>query len=381
MGHPWFQVRQAWPDAGITALSANFALYGDMSSRLMGVAAGLGPEQEVYSIDETFIGLAGIPGDLARRSHAVRSRILQWTGLPTCVGIGPTKTLAKLANHIAKSAERKPGSYPAELAQVCNLAILPASELDAIMAATEVSEVWGIGPRIAGQLRMLNVRTVRDAASLDPATVRRRWSVTLERTIRELQGQPCIGLEQQPSAKQQIACTRSFGQPVDSLEPMVQAVSEFAARAGEKLRAQGGRTGQMLVFAHTSPFRPGKSYSKSITLALRRPSSNTLDLVATATRGMRTIFKAGYDFMKAGVMLLDLVPEGQEQGELALDDEGQASARLMTAVDAINDRYGKGVIRVASAGVQVRKREWEMRQELRTPRYTTRWCEVPVARV
>ena len=380
MGHPWFQVRQAWPDAGITALSANFALYGDMSSRLMGIAAGLGPDQEVYSIDETFIGLAGIPGDLVRRSRAVRARILQWTGLPTCVGIGPTKTLAKLANHIAKSAERKPGSYPAELAAVCNLASLPASDLDALMAATEVGEVWGIGPRIADQLRVLGVRSVLDAARLDPATVRRRWSVVLERTIRELQGQPCIGLEQAPPAKQQIACTRSFGQPVTELAPMVQAVSEFAARTGEKLRAQGGRAGQVLVFAHTSPFRPGKSYSKAITLSLRRPSSNTLDLVATAARGMRAIFKPGYHFMKAGVMLLDLVPEGQEQGELPLDDDGEAAGRLMMAVDAINDRYGQGSIRVASAGAQVKKREWEMRQQLRTPRYTTRWDELPVAR-
>ena len=136
----------------------------------------------------------------------------------------------------------------------------------------------------------------------------------------------------------------------------------------------------MLVFAHTSPFRPGKSYSKAVSLALRRPSSNTLDLVATATRGMRTIFKAGYDFMKAGVMLLDLVPEGQEQGELALDDYAEASGRLMGAVDAINDRYGKGVIRVASAGAQVKKRMFERRQQLRTPRYTTRWDELPVAR-
>ena len=380
MGHPWFQVRQAWPDAGITALSANFALYGDMSSRLMGIAAGLGPDQEVYSIDETFIGLAGIPGDLVRRSRAVRARILQWTGLPTCVGIGSTKTLAKLANHVAKTAERKPGSYPAELAQVCNLASLPASDLDALLATTEVGEVWGVGPRIADQLRVLGVRSVLDAARLDPATVRRRWSVVLERTIRELQGQPCIGLEQAPPAKQQIACTRSFGQPVTELAPMVQAVSEFAARTGEKLRAQGGRAGQVLVFAHTSPFRPGKSYSKAITLSLRRPSSNTLDLVATAARGMRAIFKPGYHFMKAGVMLLDLVPEGQEQGELPLDDDGEASARLMTAVDAINDRYGQGSIRVASAGVQGEKREFEMRQQLRTPRYTTRWDELPVVR-
>lgn len=380
MGHPWFQVRQAWPDAGITALSANFALYGDMSSRLMGIAAGLGPDQEVYSIDETFIGLAGMPGDLVQRSRAVRARILQWTGLPTCVGIGSTKTLAKLANHIAKAAERKPGIYPAELAAVCNLASLPASDLDALLATTEVGEVWGVGPRIADQLRVLGVRSVLDAARLDPATVRRRWSVVLERTIRELQGQPCIGLEQAPPAKQQIACTRSFGQPVTELAPMVQAVSEFAARTGEKLRAQGGRAGQVLVFAHTSPFRPGKSYSKAITLSLRRPSSNTLDLVATAARGMRAIFKPGYHFMKAGVMLLDLVPEGQEQGELPLDDDGEASARLMTAVDAINDRYGQGSIRVASAGVQGEKREFEMRQQLRTPRYTTRWDELPVVR-
>ena len=380
MGHPWFQVRQAWPDAGITALSANFALYGDMSSRLMGIAAGLGPDQEVYSIDETFIGLAGMPGDLVQRSRAVRARILQWTGLPTCVGIGSTKTLAKLANHIAKAAERKPGIYPAELAAVCNLASLPASDLDALLATTEVGEVWGVGPRIADQLRVLGVRSVLDAARLDPATVRRRWSVVLERTIRELQGQPCIGLEQAPPAKQQIACTRSFGQPVTELAPMVQAVSEFAARTGEKLRAQGGRAGQVLVFAHTSPFRPGKSYSKAITLSLCRPSSNTLDLVATAARGMRAIFKPGYHFMKAGVMLLDLVPEGQEQGELPLDDDGEASARLMTAVDAINDRYGQGSIRVASAGVQGEKREFEMRQQLRTPRYTTRWDELPVVR-
>ncbi len=380
MGHPWFQVRQAWPDASITALSANFALYGDMSNRLMGIAAGLGPDQEVYSIDETFIGLAGIPGDLVRRSRAVRERILQWTGLPTCVGIGQTKTLAKLANHIAKAAERKPGSYPAEMAQVCDLGRLPASDMDALMAATEVGEVWGIGPRIADQLRVLGVRSVLDAARLDPATVRRRWSVVLERTIRELQGQPCIGLEQAPPAKQQIACTRSFGQPVTELAPMVQAVSEFAARTGEKLRAQGGRAGQVLVFAHTSPFRPGKSYSRAITLSLRRPSSNTLDLVATAARGMRAIFRPGYQFMKAGVLLLDLVPEGQEQGELPLDDDGEASARLMTAVDAINDRYGQGSIRVASAGVQGEKREFEMRQQLRTPRYTTRWDELPVVR-
>ncbi len=244
-----------------------------MSSRLMGIAAGLGPDQEVYSIDETFIGLAGVPGDLAGRSRAVRDRILRWTGLQTCVGIGSTKTLAKLANHIAKTAERQPGSYPAELAQVCDFGRLSGSDLDAVFAGTEVGELWGIGPRIVDQLRVLGVRTVLDAARLDPATVRRRWSVTLERTVRELQGQPCIGLEQAPAPKQQIACTRSFGQPVTELVPMVQAVSEFAARAGEKLRSDGGR-GQVLVFLRTrARFGPARAIPRPLRCRCAGPAA------------------------------------------------------------------------------------------------------------
>ena len=153
MGEPWFQIQRRLPDAGVIALSANFTLYGDMSNRMMGIAAGLGPEQEIYSIDESFIGLAGVRGDLTQRGQAVRARVLQWTGLPCGIGIGSTKTLAKLANHIAKTADRKPGSYPAEFARVFNLAALPASDVDAVMAATDLSEIWGVGRRIAAQLR------------------------------------------------------------------------------------------------------------------------------------------------------------------------------------------------------------------------------------
>ena len=144
MGAPWFQVQRELPDAGVLALSANFTLYGDMSNRMMSIAAGLGPEQEIYSIDESFIGVCGIR-DLTRRSHAVRERILQWIGIPCGIGIGATKTLAKLANHVAKSADRKPGSYPAEWARVANLTALPASDLDAVLKATALGEIWGIG--------------------------------------------------------------------------------------------------------------------------------------------------------------------------------------------------------------------------------------------
>ena len=201
MGAPWFQIRHMEETEGLVALSANFTLYGDMSDRMMSLAAGLGPVQEVYSIDESFISLQGVRGDLTKRSRAIRERIDRWVGIPCGIGIGPTKTLAKLANHVAKTVERKPGSYPAELAQVCNLAQLPPTERDAVLHATDVAEVWGVGRKIAAQLKVAGIETVLDLARLDPATVRRRWSVVLERTVRELQGMPCIGLDDQPPPK------------------------------------------------------------------------------------------------------------------------------------------------------------------------------------
>ena len=174
MGAPWFQIRQMLPDAGVIALSANFTLYGDMSSRKAAIAAGLGPEQEIYSIDESFIGMTGVRGDLVVRGHAVRERILQWIGIPVGIGIGTTKTLAKLANHVAKSADRKPGSYPAHLARVCDLAALPADELAAVLAATKVSDIWGIGRHLSAQLETdgmsspFTFRTLKTVAHRSP---------------------------------------------------------------------------------------------------------------------------------------------------------------------------------------------------------------------
>lgn len=381
MGAPWFQIRHLEQEAGLVGLSANFTLYGDMSDRMMSLAAGLGPSQEVYSIDESFVGLHGVRGDLVRRGHTIRARILQWTGIPCGIGIGPTKTMAKLANHIAKTAERKPGSYPAELAQVCNLAALPAQELDEVLQATEVGEVWGVGRRIAAQLQECGIRTVLDLARMDPATVRRRWSVVLERTVRELQGMPCITLDDAPAPKQQIACTRSFGRPVTAIAPLVEAVSEFASRAAEKLRRQNSLASEVLVFAHTSPFRPGPRFSRSIVVPLRRPTAQTAHLVQAAVAGMRQIYQPGYQLAKAGVMLLDLIPGSVLQGELDLEDEqGSDRSRLMTALDALNSRYGRGTVHMASTGMDDKTRAWGMKQERRTPQYTTRWEDVPVAR-
>lgn len=384
MGAPWFKIRHLQEEAGLVALSANFTLYGEMSDRMMGIAAGLGPDQEIYSIDESFIGLQGVKGDLVQRGHAVRSRILQWINIPTCIGMGQTKTLAKLANHIAKTAERKPGVYDPKLAQVCNLSALSPDALQAVLQATHVGEVWGVGRRIAEQLMAGGIQTVWDLMQLDPATVRRGWSVVLERTVRELQGTPCIGLDDHPAPKQEIACTRSFGKAVTDLIPLVEAVSEFASRAAEKLRQQHSHAGQVLVFVRTSPFRPGARYSQSVVVPLRRPTADTALLVQAATLGMQKIYRPGYAMAKAGVMLLELQPDSRNQGELGLDDPEAATVpcdgKLMSALDNLNLRYGKGTLKVASAGLAGDKREWAMKQERRTPRYTTSWTDLPVAR-
>jgi len=381
MGAPWFQIRHMEDSDGLVALSANFTLYGDMSDRMMSLAAGLGPTQEIYSIDESFIGLQGVRGDLTKRAHAISARINQWVGIPCGVGIGQTKTLAKLANHIAKTAERKPGSYPAELAQVCNLAALPAQDLDDVLATTLVEEVWGGGRRIAAQLHESGIHTVLDLARLDPATVRSRWNVVLERTVRELQGMQCIDLDDAPAPKKQIACTRSFGQAITELVPLVEAVSEFASRAAEKLRKHGGLASQLLVFCHTSPFRPGPRFNRSIVVPLRRPTADTGELVSAAAASMRRIYKPGYKMAKAGVMLLDLVPGGVLQGELDLEEEDHRDrTRLMVALDALNQRYGKGTVHSANTGGTNKRQAWVMKQERRTPQYTTRWEDVPVAK-
>ena len=279
------------------------------------------------------------------------------------------------------SGARFGSSYPHELAQVCNLTTLPAQDLDDVLAATLVEEVWGVGRRIAAQLHEGGIHTVLDLARMEPATIRRRWSVVLERTVRELQGMQCIDLDNAPAPKKEIACTRSFGQAITELPPLVEAVSEFASRAAEKLRKQGSLASQLLVFAHTSPFRPGPRFNKSVVVPLRRPTADTGKLVWAAAMGMRRMYEPGYKMAKAGVMLLDLVPGSVLQGELDLEEEDQRDrTKLMVALDTLNGRYGKGTVHSASTGGTNEGKDWGMKQERRTPQYTTRWEDVPVAR-
>ena len=377
MGAPWFEIRHFEKTHGLVALSANFALYGDLSDRVANIVSNLGPVQEIYSIDESFVDVTGVPGDLTQQSRELRAKILKWVGIPCGIGIGSTKTLAKLANFIAKTAERKPGSYPSDLAQVCNLAQLSKSELQAIFEATPVNEVWGVGRKISAQLMESGIHTVKDLAALDPATARRHWSIVLERTVLELQGISCIPLEDAPQARKEIACTRSFGHPVTALNEVSEAITEFTSRAAEKLRKQNSLASQILVYIRTSPFRPEPQYSRSVVVPLRRPTSDTGILIESALMGLRVIYKPNFKLAKAGVMLLDLQNSDYEQIELDLEqDETADRSKLMKALDVVNQRFGRGTLHMASAGMAGDKRVWSMKQERRTPRYTTRMEDI-----
>ncbi len=401
MAQPWFQVQHLEKTHGLVAMSANFELYGDMSARMMTIAARYSPDVEVYSIDEAFIGLDGVRGDLVAIGRDLRAAVLRETGLPTSVGIAKTKTLAKLANHVAKTADRKPGSYPAHLAQVCNFSQVFPAELDAVMAATDVGAVWGVGRKISTKLVEGGIVSVLDLVRTDAATLRKRFSVVLEKTLLELRGTPCLNINDAPASRQQILVSRSFGHAITDADGLVEAITEFTSRAAEKLRAQGSLAGAVVPFFLTSPFRANdRQHSVSVTVPLVRPTSDTRVLASAAAAVARREFRPGFNYAKAGVMLLDLMPIGQTQrggtgpdqdlfsemtdpSQRALPGGGKSSPALMEAMDVLNHRYGRNAVRlgstvVASLGAPIAS--WATRQERRSQRFTTRWEEMPVVR-
>jgi len=387
MAQPWFQVRHLQRQAGLIGLSANFELYGDMSNRMMTLAAAYAPRQEIYSIDECFLDFAGVRGSLTGMGRQLRAQVLQWTGLPTSVGFATTKTLAKLANHVAKTADRKPGSYPAQWAQVCNFAELSAQQLESLMRATDVGAVWGIGRKTSARLHEGGICSVLDVVRADPTALRRQFNVVLERTVLELHGKPCLGVDDAPDANQQIMCSRSFGEPVTSLESLTDSVSGFASRVAHKLRSQHSVAGAVQVFLSTSPFRQqDRQHSPSATLRLKPPTADTRLLAAAATRALQAMFRPGYNYVKAGVILVDLQAQARvpDEPDLFGDDTPQPAVqrdrtRLMVAMDALNQRFGHGAVDVASAARRPRRATSAAKQEQRSPRYTTRLDEVITA--
>jgi DNA polymerase V len=387
MAQPWFQVKHLERSAGLIALSANFELYGDMSSRMMSLAAAHAPRQEVYSIDECFLDFEGVSADLQAVGRDLRHQVLKWTGLPTSVGFGATKTLAKLANHVAKTADRKPGRYPEPLAQVCDFTTMAPTALDAVLARTEVGSVWGVGRKTAPKLEEAGIRTVLDLQRADAAALGRRFSVVMEKTVLELQGTRCLDMDDAPLVHQQIMCSRSFGNAVTELPELAEVVSGFAVRVARRLREQRSVAKAVHVFIRTSPHRAhDRQHAPSATMPLPNPTADTRALVVAAIRALRSIHKPGYRYAKAGVMLLELQDERQEQ-QPSLDlfdepDPKQPDGRrdLMDTIDALNERFGRDAVSIASAARRSTHSAHASRQDRRSPRCTTRLDEIVMVR-
>lgn len=306
MGAPYFEIERDFRKHGGIALSSNYALYADMSNRVMSILAEYSPQQEVYSIDECFLGMEGFQ-ELSSIGQAIRTHIKQWTGLPVCVGFGQSKTLSKLANHVAKKQPEWNG--------VCDLTMLDVNDRDALIGGIEVGEVWGVGRRIAERLEAMGIRTVRQLRDADHAQIRKMFSVVLERTVMELRGIPCLELEEVAPAKQQIMVSRSFGQSVFDLADLESAVGNFIFRAAEKLRNQDSCASAVMVFAQTSPFKDMPQYGRSITVPISTATDDTLTLTNAAMTGLAAIYKPGYAYAKAGVMLTELIGVVSEFGK------------------------------------------------------------------
>ena len=373
MGMPWFQVRDMAKNTGteIVGLSSNYALYGDMSNRVVAVLQEFSPDAEVYSIDESFMRVErvlGLHASATALGTLIRSRVLRWTGLPVCVGFGPSKTLAKIANHIAK---KRP-----EFCGVRDLTALAPDAKRAILSSVEVGEVWGVGRRIGSRLREQGVKTVQDLIDTPPSALRQQFGVVMERTGNELRGMPCLQLDEVAS-KKQIVASRSFGEMVNTFDGLAQSVSTHIARAAEKLRRQESLAAAVQVFAWSNTFRDDLAqYSGSMVVPLSRPTDDTLVLTRAALFGLRRVYRPNIWFKKAGVMLLGLSSRNVQQVEIfdLTETQKSRSAALMRTMDRINMQYGRETIRLASSGYD---RPWAMVAERRTPRYTTRWDELP----
>ena len=362
MAVPWFQVRHL-ERKGLIALSSNYALYADMSARMMGVIGQYSPRQEVYSIDESFLLFEGFgQWDLAEHLYRLRAQVKQWVGIPVCGGLGSTKTRAKLANRLAKKLPQFDG--------VCNL---EAVDQERYLSQVEVGDVWGVGYRTAEKLAVLNIRSAWDLLKAPPDFIRMRFGVTLERTVRELNGLPCFGLEDEPAPRQQIISSRSFGQRVTELADLREAVLSYVARAGEKLRRQNSVCAVVGVFLRTNAFVPEEpQYHPIASLPLPSPAQDSFTLAKAAIRGLESIYRPGYRYQKAGVMLMELSPASQGQYGL-FPEEAEDRVTLSRLSDRINDRMGRDTLRLAGS---LETGNWRMRRGAVSPAFTTNWREV-----
>ena len=368
MGEPYFKQKEMFRRHGIIAFSSNYELYADMSNRVMTTLEELSPRCEIYSIDEAFCDLTGVRNcrDLTDFGREIRETVLRRTHLTVGVGIAQTKTLAKLANHAAKQWQRQTGG-------VVDLSNLERQRK--LMALLPVDEVWGVGRRISKKLESMGIDTVLKLADTDIRFIRKHFNVVLERTVRELRGVPCLGLEEFAPVKQEIVCSRSFGGRITEYHEMRQAICSYASRAAEKLRGEHQYCRFISAFVKTSPFALNEPYyGNSASVKLLTPTQDSRDIITAATKCLDAIWRDGHRYQKAGVMLGDFYSQGVAQLNL-FDDNAprQNSEKLMEVLDHINAKDGRGTLYFAGQGIQT---AWQMKREMLSPRYTTRFRDL-----
>ncbi|WP_442859254.1 Y-family DNA polymerase [Arthrobacter sp. CAN_A1] len=366
LGEPWFKIAAQAPGWGLIQRSSNYELYGDLSSRAMELMGRFAAWQEVYSIDESFLGLVGSPQVLSNQGGAIRTAMALHTGLPVCVGIAPTKTLAKFANRVAKQNPAMGG--------VCNLDTMPAAHVDHIMARVPVTGVWGIAGRLGKRLNALGVLTIADLRAADPLLMRRKFSVLMQRTILELRGTPCIELDTERADKLQMIFSRSFSTPVTTVPGMHQVMSLYAQAAAVRLARANQLTQSMTVFAGTSHFHRSASSFPSVTVRLPAPTADPVVLTRAAVGALDGHLVEGVPYARAGVMLTDLSPAGyQPQFDAFVTVHERRN--IGELLGRVTDKFGATSIGLGRAGLSA-PADWTMSRRYSSPRYTTDWAEL-----
>lgn len=370
MGIPWFQIKDLAKTNHIQPFSSNYPLYADMSNRFISLLSQFSPEVESYSIDECFLNLYGIENtSLTSLGKSIKTRMHNELGLPVAVGIGLTKTLAKLANHIAKTDPIWNG--------VLDLTTLDLDHLHEICNGIDVAKTWGIGSRLASSLRANGIQNVHDLMHLNPLLVRKRWNITLERTIWELQGLPCQKLELVGPPKKEIISSRMFGAHIIDITLLKEAMTVYVSRASAKLRKQKGLASGVKVFLHTNQYKLDQpQYARSITMPLVVPTNNSVTLVQAAHTGLDKIFSSGFEYIKTGVVLTEIVSENSTVQNLQFPcDEPTERNGLMHMLDQVNGKWGSHTLDIGVAGINS-NRVWSMKQSNKSPGYTTNWNEL-----
>lgn len=360
MAQPVFMIEDFLKKNNVAVFSSNYTLYGDMSDRVMKTMAAFVPRMEIYSIDEAFLDLHDLPyTDFLALGVKIRKTVLQHTGIPVCVGIAPTKTLAKMANRYAKKKYKDVGVFWAANDELIN----------EMRAFTEVGDIWGIGSRYALKMRNNGFKTAADLINAPDEWIRKEMSVVGLRLLNELRGIPAIKWEFETPIKKNICTSRSFGKLTDDISILREAVSNYAAACAEKLRRQKSCCKEMSVFINTNPHKTYEpQYMRSINLELERASNNTAELIKYALKGLDIIFKKGYRYMKCGVIVQEFTPEGALQGSLFETADMEKNKKIMAAMDKLNNSLGKETVRLATQGF---KKRYKLRADHLSPRYTT----------